>query len=57
MLKEVEPYDMDTNRVIEYMNNGWGFWDETWIDFHGGYATEAEANAALRHYCTHYLGN
>lgn len=31
----------------------WGFWDETWIHWHGGYADEAEARAKFAEYCTH----
>lgn len=27
-----------------------GFWDETWANWHGGYASEAEAREALSAY-------
>jgi hypothetical protein len=28
-----------------------GFWDESWSHWHGGYADEAAARAALAEYC------
>lgn len=34
----------------------WGFWDETWSEWTGGYASEADARAALKEYCEKYLG-
>ena len=35
-----------------FQNDGglWCFWDETWAYFHGPYATEDEARAALADY-------
>lgn len=34
-----------------FEDNGlWNFWDETWAYFHGPYATEDEARAALAAY-------
>lgn len=30
--------------------NDHGFWDETWTNWHGGYASEAEARAGLKAY-------
>ena len=36
-------------------NMDWGYWDETWSYWTGGYQTEAEANKALQEYCEHYL--
>lgn len=29
----------------------WHFWDETWADSHGPFATEKEAREALAKYC------
>jgi hypothetical protein len=31
----------------------WGFWDESWSHWHGGYADETEARTKLAEYCTH----
>ncbi len=30
---------------------GWYFWDETWADYHGPFATELEARESLKNYC------
>lgn len=39
-----------------FEDNGlWNFWDETWAYFHGPYATEDEARAALAVYVKEYL--
>lgn len=32
------------------LGDDWGFWDETWADWHGGHADEAEARQGLREY-------
>lgn len=42
------PHNPDPIRCI---NGDWGFWDETWSDWSGGFATEADARAAFRTYC------
>lgn len=34
----------------------WGFWDECWCDWHGGYADEAEAREGLANYVREVLG-
>ena len=41
-----------SNDPIEYNeeDNTWGFWDETWSHYYGGYETEALARSALREY-------
>lgn len=35
--------------------NDWGFWDEVWSNWQGGYNSEAEARMALRDYVTDAL--
>lgn len=40
---------------VECRMGDWGFWDETWSDWRGGYTSEAEARMALRDYCTDFL--
>lgn len=35
----------------------WWFWDETWADRLGPYATEAQARSELDRYCAVVLGN
>lgn len=40
-----------------FQDNGlWNFWDETGVYYHGPYATEGEARAALAVYVREYLG-
>lgn len=36
---------------VEQLNGMWGFWDESWATWHGPYADETDARAALREYC------
>lgn len=33
---------------------GWGFWDEVWLEFYGGYPSRAEAVGGLARYA-HWL--
>lgn len=40
----------------EVYNPGWYFWDETWADCFGPYATEWQARGQLRAYCMICLG-
>lgn len=42
---------------VEYRNDRheWGFWDETWSTWHGGFQTEEAARKGLEHYVEHYL--
>ena len=41
---------------VGFMSDGtWGFWDETWAHWNGGYKNEAEARAALKEYCEKFL--
>lgn len=35
--------------------NDWGFWDETWSGWNGGFSTEAAARQGLQEYCERYL--
>jgi len=42
---------------VEQHDDGWGYWDETWSDWHGGFKTEADARADLKRYCKEVLGN
>lgn len=42
--------------VTRAADGTWGFYDESWAFFNGGYATEAEARAALSTYLTEFLG-
>lgn len=32
-------------------NETWGFWEETWADFHDGFTTEKEAIEEFKKYC------
>lgn len=32
------------------IGDDWGFWDETWSNWHGGHADEPAARAALAEY-------
>ena len=32
------------------IGNDWGFWDETWSNWHGGFADEPAARAGVRAY-------
>lgn len=41
---------------VRFENDKWGFWDETWSHWEGGYATEEEARRALANYCREVLG-
>lgn len=33
----------------------WGFWDETWTYWYGGFKNEAQAREKLEEYCRIYL--
>ena len=39
------------NDPVDCINGDWGFWNETWSDWYGGYKNEEEARIALRDYC------
>lgn len=34
---------------------GWYFWDETWANYHGPFATREECSESLDRYCKEYL--
>lgn len=40
---------------VECRDGDWGFWDEVWSNWTGGFNSEAEARMALRDYCTDAL--
>ncbi len=40
----------DLSDPIGHIGPDWGFWNETWSDWHGGYANEGAARAALAAY-------
>jgi hypothetical protein len=33
------------------IGDDWGFWEENWADWNGGYADEPSARAACREHC------
>ncbi len=41
---------------VAFLNGAWGFWDETWADFRGGYQDEDAARQGLRDYCARLDG-
>jgi hypothetical protein len=45
----VRASDNDTDPVGT-LNDDWGFWDETWIYWYGGYGDEASARDACADY-------
>jgi hypothetical protein len=36
---------------VGHIGDDWGFWNEVWADWYGGYADEASARAGLEEYC------
>ena len=42
---------------VRYENGQWGFYDETWSEWHGPYVSEKAARAALAKYCRDVLGD
>tara|TARA_B100000953_G_scaffold176524_1_gene145428 strand:- start:200 stop:454 length:255 start_codon:yes stop_codon:yes gene_type:complete len=51
----VRASDKTSDPVGQYKGD-WGFWDECWCDWHGGYADEAAARQGLAEYVQHVLG-
>ena len=47
----------DQYNPIDCIGGQWGFWDETWSDWHGPYENELAARQALKDYCTFVLGD
>jgi hypothetical protein len=45
---QAEP--LQTNDPIEYREGSWGFWDETWSNWHGGFTSLTETGKALNSY-------
>lgn len=45
-----------TSDPIGRYKGDWGFWDECWCDWHGGYADEAAARRGLAEYVQDVLG-
>jgi hypothetical protein len=43
---------------VEYDDNNWcwGYWNQDFTVWHGGYDTEQEARSALQIYCMRVLG-
>lgn len=52
----VRASDNQSDPVGQYKGD-WGFWDECWCDWHGGYADEADARKGLATYCREVLGD
>lgn len=38
---------------VEFLDGSWGFWDESWACFTGGYPDEATARLKLARYCAY----
>jgi len=43
----------ESDPVGRHGESDWGFWDECWLHWHGGYADEAEARTKLAEYHEH----
>jgi hypothetical protein len=41
---------------VRCIDGDWGFYEEDWATWHGGYNSEAEANEAIAAYCRDVLG-
>ena len=46
----------NTSDPVGQCGDDWGFWDECWCDWHGGYADEAAARQGLVEYVRDALG-
>lgn len=40
---------------VRCVDGEWGFYDETWSNWHGGYTSEAQARRGLQKYCDECL--
>ena len=45
----------NTGDPVGRRGDDWGFWDECWCDWHGGYADEAAARSGLANYVANVL--
>lgn len=51
--EQKQPYvkaTADETDPVGRHGDDWGFWDETWADWHGGFDDEAQARAGLKAY-------
>lgn len=44
-----------SHNPIEYIDDSWGFWNEIWCDWYGGFLTKEEAYCQCCQYCIRYL--
>jgi hypothetical protein len=45
----------ETQDPVHFDNGSWWFWNETWSERHGPYASETEARTAVNAYAKEFL--